>query len=66
MTDLYKRESDLRSFQLVTDDFLYDEFHVHESTMESAGGVEATAEKLHKLVDEWAEDAKEHRVEADR
>lgn len=64
--DLYERGGDLRSFQLVADDFVYDEFDVHESTMKDAMGIEATAEKLHELVDEWEADAKEHRTEAGR
>ena len=64
--DLYKLESDMVSFQLVDDGFVSDELDVHESTLESAGGIEATAEKLHELVDEWEDHAKEHRAEADR
>jgi hypothetical protein len=64
--DLYKLESDLHSFQVVADGIVFDEFDVHESTMESAGGIEATAEKLHELVNAWEDQAKEHRTEADR
>ena len=64
--DLYERDNDLHAFQLVTNNMLYDEFDVHGSTLEAAGGIEATAEKLHELVNEWEADAKEHRTEDDR
>jgi len=64
--DLYERDTDLHAFRLVTKDMAYDGFDVHESTLKAAGGIEATAEKLHELVDEWEAQFKEHRAEADR
>jgi len=64
--DLYESENDIHPFKLVAYDIVFKEFDVHESTIETATGIEAIAEKLHELVDEWEAELKEHRTEDDR